>query len=93
MNNDSQMTTRVENGKIIIEIPVDLLSFAEKNRPDSQYIVNDKNAMAEYVADNILDFGGDSETGITEFEMLLDKLFDEAYENAENWIEADGWDD
>lgn len=89
----SKITARTESGKIVIEIPIDLLAFAEKGRPDSPYIVTDEEAMAQYVATNILNFGGDSETGDSAFERLLDNLFDNAYEEAEEWLKADGWDD
>lgn len=92
-NVQSKITARIENGKIIVEIPVDLLVFAQKGRPESPYIVTDEEAMAQYVAENVLSFGGDSETGDSAFERLLDSLFDTAYEDAEEWLGADGWDD
>lgn len=45
--------------------------------------------MREYAAKNILEYGGDSETGLTAFHMLVDGLFDDAYENGEEWLESD----
>lgn len=87
-----QLTAKVEDDKIVIEIPMALLVFAEKNRPDGPYTVTDEEAMAKYVADRILEFG-ENEAGDSAFHRLLDKLFDEAYENAEEWLETDGdWD-
>jgi hypothetical protein len=52
------MNTKVSGKNIIIKIPIDLLVFAQKNREDS-YIINDKEAMAEYISDNILDYSHD----------------------------------
>lgn len=89
---ESQLSAKVENGKIIIEIPIDLLVFAERHRSDSPYIITDEKAMVQYILDHILDFDRDSETGLSKFERMLDGLFDDAYDNAEKWLKADCWD-
>lgn len=83
------MTAKIENGKVVIEIPVDFLVVTQEHRGDSPYKILDQKAMGEYVAKNILEYGGDSETGLTAFHMLIDGLFDEAYENGEEWLEME----
>lgn len=87
--NEEFMTARIENGKVIIEIPFDFLVVTQENRDDMPYKIVDKKAMEGFVAKNILEYGGDSETGLTAFHMLVDGLFDEAFENGEDWLESE----
>lgn len=63
-----------------------MLVRAQENR-ENPYSITDVNEMAEYVVEIITGFGEDSETGITALEELLDRLFDDAYENTEEWIQ------
>jgi transaldolase len=74
---------------LVITIPVDLLKHAFNNKEDNydQFSIKDKKAFAEYVAKNILDFGGDSETGLSEFEIMIDALFEEIVESGQDFIE------
>lgn len=92
-NNNELMTARVESEKVIIEIPIDFIATTQECRDDYIYKILDKKAMGEYVAKNILDYGDDSETGLTAFHRLVDELFDEAYELAEEWLEEDEYDE
>lgn len=93
MNNNELMIARVENEKVIIEIPIDFIAITQEHRDDYTYKILDKKAMGEYVAKNILDYNDDSETGLTAFHRLIDGLFDEAYELAEEWLEEDEYDE
>jgi hypothetical protein len=85
---DDLMKAKLEGDRVIIELPLSLLVFAQEHREDS-IIVTDEKKMGRYVAENILDFGGDTEIGATEFELLIDKLFTDALENGEDWL--NGW--
>lgn len=87
--NEELMTARIENGKVIIEIPIDFLVVTQENRDDIPYKILDKKAMGDFVAENILEYGGDYETGLTAFHILVDGLFDEAFENGEDWLESE----
>lgn len=80
------MSVSIESNEIIVKIPISLLVHSQKHR-ENGYKITDEKAMTSYVAENIVSFGEDSETGITVFEEMLDRLFDEAYENAEEWLE------
>jgi hypothetical protein len=91
-----QMTATIENNEVVIRLPFDLLAFAQKNRPEEPYHVTDKKAMGEYIANNILDYTknvGEQEMGNSVFTVLLDKLFSEAYEDGETWLDSVDWED
>lgn len=88
MNNLERMSVSQTNDKIFIAIPKDLMIFAQGERPDFPLNVRDREKMSAWILRYLLHFGGDTETGVTEFEAFLDKMFIEAYENAEDWIEA-----
>jgi hypothetical protein len=92
--NENEMTVKYNSRNIIINIPVGMLVFSQNNRPEEPYRITNKRAMTKYIADNILEYCSDvgrSEIGETDFITLLDKLFTEAYESAENWIEEIDW--
>jgi hypothetical protein len=83
------MSTYYDENYIVIKIPIDLLVFAEKNREDS-YNVTDKLEMAKYIAENIIEFShtvGQQEIGSSDFTDLLDRMFTDAYESAETWLD------
>ena len=92
MNNepkkDELMSAIIEGDSLVIRLPLDLLIWTQRQREDS-IIVTDKQKMAQYLAEYILEFGGDSEIGSTAFEDLIDACFLDALENAENWLV--GW--
>lgn len=75
---------------IIIEMPVDVLQFAQENRPYMPYVIEDTNAMSEYFAKYFLDFDED-ETGDSAFFRVVDQFFDYAYEGAEDWLVDQNW--
>lgn len=86
MNNE--ICAKVVGNKIVIELPIDILVESQKLRPEFPYDILDVNEMAQYIAEYITDFGGDEETGSTELDLLIDKLFDDAYEWGEDWLES-----
>lgn len=84
----SQLTTRIENGSLLIDIPLDLLVFTQEHREIPIYII-DKEEMEKALLNDILYWGGDSETGSTAFTDFLDNYFMDALENGELFLE--GW--
>jgi len=72
---------------IIVKIPIDTLYFAENNRQYAPLEIHNKTEMVEYVLENFLNWGGDQETGSCEFEDFLDKMFDDALESGEEWLD------
>ena len=85
--NNSVITAYVlEDKNIIINIPIDLLFYAENNREYDPLIVENKEKMAEWVTKNILEWGGNQNTGCTEFQVFLDRMFIEALEDGQDWL-------
>lgn len=84
----SKMKSKYQSGLITIQIPADLIRFAQKNNPNFPMKISKKDLdkLGEYVAKNILSFGEDQEDGTTRFEQLLDDLIVAAYEDGEKWI-------
>ena len=87
-NKEELLRTDMVDGEIIVRIPVELIYFAETNRQDFNLVIKDKNKMAQYLAENILEWGGDQETGSTAFEDFLDNMFVDALESGEDWLEC-----
>lgn len=88
------MSVELDDTDILIRLPVDLLIFAQENRPETSYIISDKNEMIEYFKEHFLNFvhGRTADDGSTDFEILLDSFFDEAIESGELWLDTDdGW--
>lgn len=85
MENQINITSDSEN--INIQIPIDLLIFAQENR-DPSLTINDIQSMVEYFKEYFLDFGRDESKG-SDFEDVLDDFFYDATENGEAWIEYD----
>lgn len=76
-------TAKVENGNLIITVPVNLLISAAKGNPDYWKVqIKDKEAYAKAVAEKIIDFNEDSETGISQFHKLFDDIQGELVEEA-----------
>lgn len=74
---------KVENGNLIITMPVNLLVNAAKYNPDYWKVrIKDKEAYAKAVAEKIIDFNEDSETGITQFQKLFDDIQGELVEES-----------
>jgi hypothetical protein len=88
------MTVIHDEESISINIPLELLVFCQSIRPEEPYLITNKRAMANYIVENILDYShevGQAEIGATDFTDLLDRLFTEAYESAEDWLEPIDW--
>ena len=84
----NEIRSEIINDNIVIFIPTELLKFAEENR-ESPYVINDMELMAKYVVDHILEFSsrGNYDEGYSDFYLLLDGLFDDAYENGQLWLD------
>ena len=91
---ENEMIAKIVENKIIIEIPLDLLVFAEENNPDVPFKITDKTDMGKWISENIIEYTnnvGQEETGATVFTDLLDGLFVKAYEDGEVWLEPIDW--
>jgi hypothetical protein len=86
-----KITAKYENKNIVLTIPSDLLIFAQANRPDWQYTVfeNSVDDMGEWVANNLVEFDEDQDSGNSRLYQLLDDMFDEAYEDGEDWLTSE----
>lgn len=77
-----------ETDDIIVRIPVETLFYAMNHRIYNPLKIHNKQDMKEYVVEWLTEWGGDSETGSTEFEDFLDKMFNDALEGGELWLDA-----
>jgi hypothetical protein len=80
------MAAKISKGKVVIEIPIDLLKHTQEWREDSIKIRN-KKEMSDWVVENILEWGGNQDLGSTAFEDFIDAMFIEALENGEEWLD------
>jgi len=71
---------------VFIEIPLEILKFAQENNPTRSCKISDQQKMGRWFSENILEFGDDGERD-PKFYELIDDMFDEAIESGENWIE------
>lgn len=82
-------TATVEGGNLIITVPVNLLLNAAKRNPDYWKVrIKDKEAYAKAVAEKIINFNEDSETGISQFHKLFDDIQGELVEESNNAIQV-----
>jgi K+-sensing histidine kinase KdpD len=80
---------RVENNNLIITMPVNLLVNAAKYNPEYWKVrIKDKEAYAKAVAEKIIGFNEDSETGITQFQILFDDIQNELVEEENPTIQV-----
>ncbi len=84
---DNLININSDSENINIQIPIDLLVFAQENR-DPSLTITDIQEMIEYFKEYFLDFGRDESKG-SDFEDVLDDFFYDATENGETWIEYD----
>jgi hypothetical protein len=86
---------RIEDDKLIIELPLDIMIQSQQWRDNVTYNILDKNRMAEYFKDEIVwhaDNVGDEEVGASVLTNLIDEIFDYAYECGETWLENPEYD-
>lgn len=84
MADSEQTKTFRRDGKIIIEIPEDILIDAVEGNPDSDFgmKVRDEDEYLDYVCANLVnELGYDADTGIGSFYRLLDEMTIDAAEN------------
>lgn len=86
---DIKTTYSSATNTIILRIPVDTLSYAMNHRQYYPLKIYNKTKMIKYVAEWLTEWGGDAETGSTEFEDFLDRMFSDAYESGEEWLGED----
>lgn len=73
------MECKVSGKNLVIKLPIDTLVMAFNEKEDNQdaYQVKCKRKFAEGLCEYLLNHGDDSETGLTTFQAMLDRLFDE----------------
>lgn len=84
-----EATARIENGKIIIEMPCDTLIFAQKNNPEFFRVkIVDKERFLNEVANRFINFDTDQETGLSRFYQMLDDITSEIVEDGNDCIKV-----
>jgi len=91
MIENSKITITNDDENIYINIPIDLLIFAQENRPDLSYKITDTKRMIEYFKDRFWEFGTDENRG-SNIEECIDNFFSDAYEYGEIWLENPEYD-
>jgi hypothetical protein len=75
--------------ELLVHIPVETLFYAMNHREFNPLKVLDRNKMVDYVVEWLTEWGGDAEIGSTAFEDFLDRMFDDALEIGEMWLDFD----
>jgi hypothetical protein len=88
MATNSTLKSRIENNKIILEIPMEFLIFSQEERIDTPYKITNVEKMLEWVKDNAFYFTENPEISYTDFDNYIDSLFVEAYESGQFWLEG-----
>lgn len=83
----SKIWFRKQDNAIVIEIPIDLISFAATNNPDTPFVVKNEDELAEKVLFQLEHGLGEGESGLPGFYQLLDKAITEIAESSEDCIE------
>jgi hypothetical protein len=82
------LKSKIEDNKIIIEIPKEFFISSQEERMDTPYRVTNEKRMLEWIQDNVFYFNTNPEIDYTEFDNFIDQLFVEAYESGEPWLEG-----
>ncbi|MBE3093441.1 MAG: hypothetical protein IMZ52_00290 [Actinobacteria bacterium] len=82
------MQVELDDTDILIRIPIDLLVYAQEWR-DSPFRITDKEVMTKWIVKNLLSFTRYNTSEISNFEVFLDEMFDEAIESGELWLEQE----
>lgn len=82
------MEVKVSGKNVVIKLPIDILVYAFDNKDDNfqAYKIKYKQKFAQGVAKYLSDHSENQETGLTVFEEMMDKIFDEMVCNAEDYI-------
>ena len=83
----SKITFKRDKNKTIITIPDDLLVWAAENNPEYPVKVKNNKKFSEKVAFELEHNLGDEDTGLTGFQILLDKAIQEVEEGGYDFIE------
>jgi hypothetical protein len=89
MNKDELISTTQEtNGDILIKVPIDLVVFAMEYHPEFPVSIKNKKSISDYLVENIVFFGRDSD-GRDEslFQRLLEECVFAAIEDAVDGVE------
>lgn len=91
MDYKDQRKIAVENDELVIRIPIDILAYSQQLRSDWGYGILDKERMTKYFIDMFFEYD-EQEDGTTAFDVIVDGIFDEAYESGEDWLITDDGD-
>lgn len=84
-NTGLEMSAAIDGNDLVIRLPLSLLIWSQFQREES-IVVYDKVEMGKWLAQNILEYGGDAEIGSTAIEQFLDSAFMDAIESGELWL-------
>ena len=90
MNEELSIQVKVDNEKIVIEFPVDLLIAQQENREDMPLRIVDKTRMIDWISRNLISFGKDKDTDLSVFDYLIADLFDDAFDEA-YYSQGEAW--
>jgi len=88
MVNFNLLKAKIENNKIILEIPTGFLIALQEERKDTPYRITNTEKMLEWIKNNIFNFYDDPDIPQTEIESFINNMFEEAYESGEPWLEG-----
>lgn len=78
-----------EEQKVVIELPMNLIAFAQENHSTFPLCIKDIDAAGEFLAKHIWKYGENLNTGDTTLSLLIDNIFEMAYAIGKEWIEKD----
>jgi len=83
------MFIKKENNNIVIEIAIDELEEKQEDSPYMPLVITNRQKMIDWVLNNLLSFKfEDDKTGLSEFELFLDRLLTNAYSQGESWLQG-----
>lgn len=84
------MEAKVSGKSIVLKLPIETLvcAFNFKEDNQDQYKVKNKKRFAEGVAHYLQNHSGNSESGLTVFQEVLDEIFDEMVCSDEDYIKC-----
>jgi hypothetical protein len=85
---DKLITIASDEESININLPIDLLIYSQAWR-DSPFRITNKEDMAKWIVKSLLGFSYCNTSGMSNFEIFLDEMFDEAIEGGELWLEQE----
>lgn len=87
--NENKAIAKIEDGNLVIKMPVKLLIHAEQNNPEFFKVkIIDKEKFVNEVASRFIEFDEDPDTGLSRFYQMLDDITEEIIEDGNDCIKA-----